>query len=260
MDVKEIKSLLKQAREAIKEKDYKTALKHCKAVLKLDKSNYNAWVFVGAAAQEIDQPDQSEAAFKRAIEISPDQPLAWQGLCSFYEKHESKENVLELHSVYTKLLEFFSSDKDKQLEIYDKLIALLRKENEKEKLFKVLKSKLEMMKNEKLDIYPFQKEIFKELSGQTKLSEDEKQMLTETLQALVAHETFSNDDCKRIFTACIDILFKAGNENYALSLALEVFKKFPQNVTCLEFLSRVAMNIYIVECPDVGNREQDANL
>ncbi|GFY59441.1 tetratricopeptide repeat protein 37 [Trichonephila inaurata madagascariensis] len=245
MDVKEIKSLLKQAREAIKEKDYKTALKHCKAVLKLDKSNYNAWVFVGAAAQEIDQPDQSEAAFKRAIEISPDQPLAWQGLCSFYEKHESKENVLELHSVYTKLLEFFSSDKDKQLEIYDKLIALLRKENEKEKLFKVLKSKLEMMKNEKLDIYPFQKEIFKELSGQTKLSEDEKQMLTETLQALVAHETFSDDDCKRIFTSCIDILFKAGNENYALSLALEVFKKFPQNVTCLEFLSRVAMNIYI---------------
>ncbi|GFQ90303.1 tetratricopeptide repeat protein 37 [Trichonephila clavata] len=119
MDVKEIKSMLKQARESIKEKDYKTALKHCKAVLKLDKSNYNAWVFVGAAAQEIDQPDQSEAAFKRAIEISPDQPLAWQGLCSFYEKHESKENDLQLPSVYTKLLEFFPFDKDKQLEIYD---------------------------------------------------------------------------------------------------------------------------------------------
>lgn len=30
MDGKEIKLLLKQAREAIKEKDFKTALKHCK--------------------------------------------------------------------------------------------------------------------------------------------------------------------------------------------------------------------------------------
>lgn len=30
MDNKEVKSCLKQAREAIKEKDYKTAIKHCK--------------------------------------------------------------------------------------------------------------------------------------------------------------------------------------------------------------------------------------
>lgn len=48
------------------------------AVLKVDKTNYNAWVFVGAAAQEIDQLEQSEAAFKRAIEVSPEQMLAWQ--------------------------------------------------------------------------------------------------------------------------------------------------------------------------------------
>lgn len=32
MDGKEIKSLLKQARDAIKEKEYKTALKHCKVM------------------------------------------------------------------------------------------------------------------------------------------------------------------------------------------------------------------------------------
>lgn len=32
MDNKEIKSLLKQAREAIKEKDFKAALKHCKVL------------------------------------------------------------------------------------------------------------------------------------------------------------------------------------------------------------------------------------
>lgn len=51
---------------------------YLQTVLKDDKTNYNAWVFVGAAAQEIDQLEQSEAAFKRAIEISPEQMLAWQ--------------------------------------------------------------------------------------------------------------------------------------------------------------------------------------
>ncbi|XP_055938713.1 SKI3 subunit of superkiller complex protein-like [Argiope bruennichi] len=245
MDAKEIKSSLKQAREAIKEKDFKAALKYCKSVLKSDKNNYNAWVFVGAAAQEIDQPEQAEAAFKRAIEISPDQLLAWQGLCSFYEKHETKENIPELCSVYLKLLEMFTSDTDKKLEIYDKLIALLRKQDDKTKLIKVLKSKLEMLQSANLDTYPMQKQIFKDTSGKTELSEAEKQMLSEALKTIISHEEFCDDDCKRIFTTCIEILYKAGDENYALSLALEVFKKFPQNSSCLEFLSRVAMNLYI---------------
>lgn len=53
-------------------------------VLKSDNNNYNAWVFVGAAAQEIDQPDQSEAAFRKAIEILPDQLLAWQVQFPFF--------------------------------------------------------------------------------------------------------------------------------------------------------------------------------
>ncbi|GIY36108.1 hypothetical protein CDAR_101631 [Caerostris darwini] len=245
MDPKELKSLLKQAREAIKEKDYKATLKHCKAVLKSDKNNYNAWVFVGVAAQEIDQPDQSEVAFKKAIEISPDQLLAWQGLCSFYEKHDTEKNTPELYSVYLKLLELFSSDKDKKIEVFDKLIALLRKQNDKEKLFKVLKYKLELMKNENMDTFEMQKDIFKDLSGITNLSETEKEMLSEALKTLISHETFLEEDCKRIFTTCIEILFKAGDESYALSLAMEVFKKFPQNVSCLELLSRVAMNFYI---------------
>ncbi|GIY72067.1 tetratricopeptide repeat protein 37 [Caerostris extrusa] len=245
MDPKELKSLLKQAREAIKEKDYKATLKHCKAVLKSDKNNYNAWVFVGVAAQEIDQPDQSEVAFKKAIEISPDQLLAWQGLCSFYEKHDTEKNIPELYSVYLKLLELFSLDKDKKIEVFDKLIAFLRKQNDKKKLFKVLKYKLELMKNENMDTFQMQKDIFKDLSGITNLSETEKEMVIKALKTLISHETFLEEDCKRIFTTCIEILFKAGDESYALSLAMEVFKKFPQNVSCLELLSRVAMNFYI---------------
>lgn len=49
-----------------------------KAVLKLEKNNYNAWVFIGLAAGELDQPDQAQTAYKKAVELEPEQLLAWQ--------------------------------------------------------------------------------------------------------------------------------------------------------------------------------------
>ena len=48
------------------------------AVLAVDKNNYNALVFVGVAAEAMDQPDQALKAYTRATEISPEQLLAWQ--------------------------------------------------------------------------------------------------------------------------------------------------------------------------------------
>ncbi|KAG8187841.1 hypothetical protein JTE90_001215 [Oedothorax gibbosus] len=256
MDAKEIKSNLKQAREALKEKDYKTALKHCKTVLKSDKGNYNAWVFVGAAAQEVDQAEQSEEAFRKAIEISPEQILAWQGLCSFYEKHDNEDNIPKLITVYKKLLDLFSSEKDKKLEIYDKLIALLKRLNDKESVFRVLKSKLEVLKGDTEEEFKLQKQIFQEFYGQTKLSDIEKQMLSEALQTIVSHGSFTEDDCKRIFSTCIEPIFKAGAEDFSLSLANPIYEKFPKNVSCLEFFCRVAMNLYI----DNGTIREDVEV
>ena len=46
--------------------------------LKVDKSNYNALVFVGVAAEGLEQPDQALTAYKKAIESDPNQMLAWQ--------------------------------------------------------------------------------------------------------------------------------------------------------------------------------------
>ena len=56
---KEIKSLLKEARDQIKSKENKSALKECKKVLNKDKSNYMALVFCGVCLSELDQPDQA---------------------------------------------------------------------------------------------------------------------------------------------------------------------------------------------------------
>lgn len=47
-------------------------------MLKLEKNNYNAWVFIGLAASELEQPDQSQMAYKKAVELEPEQLLAWQ--------------------------------------------------------------------------------------------------------------------------------------------------------------------------------------
>ena len=55
----DIKACLKEAREHIKNKDYKSALRECKKVLNKDKSNYMALVFCGVSLSELDQPDQA---------------------------------------------------------------------------------------------------------------------------------------------------------------------------------------------------------
>lgn len=46
--------------------------------MKQEKNNYNAWVFIGLAAAELEQPDQAKGAYKKAIELEPNQLLAWQ--------------------------------------------------------------------------------------------------------------------------------------------------------------------------------------
>lgn len=124
MDSKEIKSKLKAAREALKNKDHKEALKHCKAVLNFDKNNYNALVFAAVAAAEMDQPEQAIKAYQRAIETNPNQILAWQGLCSFYEKKPTEDSQTELVTVYNKLQELYENDQEKCSETLQKLAAL----------------------------------------------------------------------------------------------------------------------------------------
>lgn len=46
--------------------------------MKVEKNNYNAWVFIGLAASELEQPDQAQTAYRKAVELEPEQLLAWQ--------------------------------------------------------------------------------------------------------------------------------------------------------------------------------------
>uniref|UniRef100_A0A8C1WLE1 Tetratricopeptide repeat domain 37 n=1 Tax=Cyprinus carpio TaxID=7962 RepID=A0A8C1WLE1_CYPCA len=129
MSSKEVKAELKSAREAIKNKEFKEALKHCKAVLKLEKNNYNAWVFIGVAATELQQPDQAQTAYRKATELEPEQLLAWQGLTNLYEKSDQADFKAELPKTYQKLITLYEiSDKAKCLEVSKKLVEVYQLE------------------------------------------------------------------------------------------------------------------------------------
>ena len=62
--------------------------------MKLDKANYNAFVFVGVASIELGKAEQAQAAYKKAIDINPENILAWQVVllqktcfCTAYTAH-----------------------------------------------------------------------------------------------------------------------------------------------------------------------------
>ncbi|XP_033634939.1 tetratricopeptide repeat protein 37-like [Asterias rubens] len=138
---KEVKQTLRNARDAIKAKDYKEALEHCESVLKLDKNNYNALVFVGVAAAESDQPDKALAAYRKAIKLDSQQLLAWQGLAGFCEKSENPDLKTELVDVYSHLGELLvTKDNKKWLDVSEKLAKLHCQLGKTQEAIQVLKA------------------------------------------------------------------------------------------------------------------------
>ncbi len=124
MENPEIKALLKSAKDAIKAKEFGEALKICKvsflickirilkeniifllnqSLIDKDKKNYLGWVFTGAAAHELGNAMQAQAAYQKAIEIQPNQTHAWQGLAQLYEKLGNNSELIGIYSELRKL-------------------------------------------------------------------------------------------------------------------------------------------------------------
>ncbi|OXB75710.1 UNVERIFIED_CONTAM: hypothetical protein H355_016227 [Colinus virginianus] len=207
MSNKEVKAALKSAREAIRNKEYKEALKHCKAVLKQEKNNYNAWVFIGLAAAELEQPDQAKGAYKKAIELEPNQLLAWQGLANLYEKSNQTDVQGDLGEVYRKLLELYESgDKQKWCDVCNKLVELYHQGNKHLELLNAFEEALNSA-----DAVP---------------SEDHRNLYKDFIQCLskFPHET------ARLEKACVDMM------------ALYPTVSYPLEVLCLYFIQSGALS------------------
>ena len=92
MDPKALKAALKSAREGVKAKNYTQVHRVAQEILAADSKNYHGLVFLGISLPEVDSSAIKRAvdAFKEAAEVGPDQPLAWQGLATLYEKNPIK--------------------------------------------------------------------------------------------------------------------------------------------------------------------------
>ncbi|KFP86291.1 Tetratricopeptide repeat protein 37, partial [Acanthisitta chloris] len=260
MSNKEVKAALKSARDAIRNKEYKEVLKHCKAVLKQEKNNYNAWVFIGLAAAELEQPDQAKGAYKKAIELEPNQLLAWQGLANLYEKPNQTDVKRDLADVYQKLLELYeSSDKQKWCDICNKLVELYHQEKKylevAETWQKLIRRKQEEGA-EKAELHQLWKKMIQLLKDSTKNQDNktEQLLLTAFEHAVNSADTVPGEHHQSLYKEYIQCLSKFPHEAARLEkacndmMALYPTVSYPLEVLCLHFLQSGTLSEEALHC------------
>ncbi|CEP64665.1 SKI complex subunit tetratricopeptide repeat protein SKI3 LALA0_S13e00188g [Lachancea lanzarotensis] len=75
-----LKQHLKDAKSYLDSQDYEYCIESAKEALKIDKNCYFAHVFLGKALSCIDELEESKAHYLTAIDLDPDNVLAWKGL------------------------------------------------------------------------------------------------------------------------------------------------------------------------------------
>ncbi|XP_071783567.2 superkiller complex protein 3 [Centroberyx gerrardi] len=250
MSSKEVKTALKSAREAIKNKEFKEALKHCKAVLKLEKNNYNAWVFIGLAASELEQPDQAQTAYRKALELEPEQLLAWQGLANLYEKTDQWDFKTELPDVYQKLTELYaSSDKTKCYEVIRKLSDIYQSDKEYLKLAKVwirliqLKEEEAVEKTELLQLWQQMTRLLSDcMDVEEQDNETQQHLITAFEKAMVLTDPVPGEEHRKVSADYVTCLSKLSHEEAKMKEACESMlslypsQSYPLEVLCSHYL------------------------
>ncbi|KAG8504314.1 Tetratricopeptide repeat protein 37 [Galemys pyrenaicus] len=248
MSSKEVKTALKSARDAIRNKEYKEALKHCKTVLKQEKNNYNAWVFIGVAAAELEQPDQAQGAYKKAVELEPDQLLAWQGLASLYEKCNHINAKDDLPGVYQKLLDLYeNADKQKWCDVCKKLVDLYYQEKKHIEVARTWHKLIKKRQEEGADnqeLHQLWRKLTQLLADSTEDQNNETHqlLLTAFENALELADKIPSDDHQILYKHFIQCLSKFPHETARLKKACEGMiniyptVQYPLEVLCLHLI------------------------
>ncbi|XP_051923327.1 tetratricopeptide repeat protein 37 [Hippocampus zosterae] len=262
MSSKEVKAALKSAKEAIKSKEFKEALKHCKTVLKLEKNNYNAWVFIGLAASELEQPDQAQTAYRKAVELEPEQLLAWQGLSNLYEKTDQWDFKIELPNVYQKLVELYaSSDKNKCYEVIGKLQEIHQSEREYSKLAKVWLQLIQLRQDDGADkkaLLQLWRQMAQLLSNcltdNEQDTETQKHLSTAFEKAMALVEPTPGEEHRKLSVDYIKCLSKLPEEEEKMKQACESMlslypaQSYPLEVLCSHYLQKGVQSEEAVNC------------
>lgn len=95
MATPEIESSLAAAEAAIAQGQYKSALIHCKAALKADRTSSDALLLIGKAACCLNEYSQGELAYRRALEVKPGLLQAWEGLADLFAATSNVQGEIE---------------------------------------------------------------------------------------------------------------------------------------------------------------------
>lgn len=105
MDKTDVKQKLKLAKEEFMKKNFSDAAKLCKTVLTFDSNNIPGLILYGASLLEISsRKDESIQQFQKAVDISPKNIFAWQGVEQYYEKCDKLTVCQQLFYTYANLL------------------------------------------------------------------------------------------------------------------------------------------------------------
>lgn len=106
------KTALKAAKAALDAHKYEDAVIQAQTVIAADSTNYNANVFLGLAYEKQGQNETSEAAYRVAIDSKGNDPLAWQGLVTLYEK-QAGDKLDVYHDTVVRLAEIYMEKDDR---------------------------------------------------------------------------------------------------------------------------------------------------
>jgi superkiller protein 3 len=103
---KELQLLLKQAKKELMNEDFDECISVSKSILKKDKSNFYAYMFMGKALQMKLRADEALKSYIKACEINPDETLVWKGQLSIRVKDSDFVAFFETLTELAKLLVF----------------------------------------------------------------------------------------------------------------------------------------------------------
>ncbi|XP_056637029.1 tetratricopeptide repeat protein 37 [Diorhabda sublineata] len=232
--MKDVKALLKQAREAIKNKNYDLSLKLSKTILKEDRSNYMALVFLGLTLQEIGPVDQACKAFQKAIDNNPTNPLAWNGLINYYEKLETDEAKNKLEDTYISALEFETNPK-KIVEYCEKLSKLYTQEN----IVKITECIYKCLaKNESGDILEVLVKLYQSVGNVPK---ELLSIFEECFRKILDKREF-----KRVeyYSSYLNLLYKQNKYEEVFKNAENMHKCFDSDTVSLTWMCKVYNQLY----------------
>ncbi|XP_011689404.1 PREDICTED: tetratricopeptide repeat protein 37 [Wasmannia auropunctata] len=236
----DVKVLLKEAREAFKQNEYLEVMKKCKKVLKKDKSNYGALVLLARSMQEVEEfKSQVSLVLQKAVEVQPNNPLAWQGLVAHYEKApQDHDNWGKLALAYCKLLQL-DSESAKFTHFVNKISEIvLRIKNddvlsEALSTFSVLR---EVSNKEKINL--IDKTLVWVLSEYPSNRITEHQELYENVLASVIKDV-DLVNRQEYYRKYLKILYDSNKFRRLLIAAEDMHIQFPQDTCPLEWLCRV---------------------